>query len=172
MMKIQHYPKAIACFLALSAICIPQLALAERIDIELQVSGTVISVTGNSKQCDGGPVDCIEVAKNSTPNMFFHLDDACQLNGPQYKLDAIRLSMVKGVPTDPGNPLPAVVAQDFDTNADGRIKLPGGQLKDEQIKFKNKNSREYTVFYEIEAIPCSGGGAGIKLDPAIRNGGK
>jgi hypothetical protein len=179
MMKIQLYPKAITCFLALSAICIPQLALAERIDVELQVSGTApdqaLIVTGNSKQCDGGPIDCIKVKRNSTPNIFFHFDAACQGTNAGYKLNAISLSMVKGVPTSPSNPLPATVVSDFNADAaDGKINLnlTGNQLQNDRIKFHNKNSYEYTVFYEIKAIPCSGGGAGIKLDPAIRNEGK
>lgn len=160
--------------LAVVVACLPSLAEAARVDVELEVSNGALIVTGNSRQCEGGPVDCIEVAKKNSPNIFFYLDNACGsgAGAPQYKLTGISLSMVKGLPVGPANPLPQVVAGDFDADPiTGMIKLPGNQLTNDRIKFKNKNTQQYTVFYEITAGPCSGSGAPIILDPAIRNQG-
>jgi hypothetical protein len=174
MMKKMNPVKKAAVVLALSTTCIPVVAQAARVDVELQVSGNALIVTGNSKQCEGEPIDCIEVAKKTSPNIFLYLDNACGTGSgaPQYKLTGISLSMIKGVPVGPANPLPSVVAGDFDADAaNGAIKLPSGQLSNDRIFFKNKNSQQYTVFYEITASPCSGSGAPIKLDPSIRNQG-
>lgn len=174
MMKMLNPVTKAAVVVLVTSACIPVVAHAARVDVELEVSGSELIVTGNSKRCEGGPIDCIEVAKRSSPNIFFYLDNACGpgAGAPQYKLSGISLSMVKGVPVGPSNPLPQVVVGDFDADpATGAIKLPQGQLSNDRIKFRNKNTQEYTVYYEITASPCSGSGAPVKLDPSIRNQG-
>jgi hypothetical protein len=165
----------------LLALVLPQLANAAiHVDLEVvKVAGNdVIQVAGNSAECQGGPVDCIEVKKKSKPNIFFYLENACKSGGPDYKLTGISVSMVKGDPPSAGNLLPAVVATDLftDSRKDGDVDLVGGnggknKVTDDKIKFKNKNSYPYTVYYTISAMKCDDS-VEIKLDPRIQNLGK
>ena len=75
------------------------------------------------------------------------------------------------------NPLPDDVAEDFYADKDtGIVDLAKGNhgwndLSKSRIKLKDKNSRAYTIFYEITARQCDGNGT-ILLDPMVRNGGK
>ena len=157
--------------------CFPGMAMAA-VHVELAVDGTTapprLYVILNDSKCRGGADDCIEVAKGSSHNLFFDLDDSCKASGPEYRLAQFRIAMnSKDWPTS-GNPLPPHVANDFDADPNtGFVNLASGenQLKDERIKLRDKNSSAYEVFYEITAVSCTGSGE-IKLDPTIRNGGK
>jgi len=146
--------------------------------VQLEVSGgDSLIVIGNGSQCANGPLDCIEVTKGSSPNLYFDLDKACKSGGPEYQLEQIRIAMAdKDWPTA-GNPLPDDVADDFYADKDtGVIDLVRGnhgwnKLSKDRIKLKDKNSREYMVFYEITARQCDGNGT-IVLDPMVRNDGR
>jgi len=164
---------------ALAVACFP-LAASAAVQVKLAVNDdTSLYVTSNDSQCAGGPIDCIDVAKGSSPNLFFDLDNACKSGGPAYRLTQIRIAMAsKDWPTST-NPLPQYVVDDFyaDPNT-GVIDLVGGDggnnsLKDDRIKLKdnNQHTNPYTVFYEITAQQCNGTGE-IFLDPSVKNGGK
>ena len=157
--------------------CFPAVVTAA-IHVELEVSGgTSLVATANDSQCTDGPIDCIDVVKGSSPNLYFDLDNACKPDGPDYQLVQIRIAMSeKDWPTT-SNPLPDDVAEDFYADRDtGIVDLAGGNhgwndLSKSRIKLKDKNSGAYTVFYEITARQCTGDGT-IMLDPMVRNGGK
>lgn len=155
------------------AVCFPVLAQAA-IHIELAVADRALYVSSNDARCPGGRIDCIEPMKGDEPDLFFDLDKACKSGGPQYKLNQFRIGMKEKQWPTAENPLPDYVAKDFlaDPNT-GIVDLTAGQnqLKDDRIKLKDSNSSAYTVYYEVQALPCSGGDA-IVLDPAVRNTGK
>ncbi|HLF31226.1 MAG TPA: hypothetical protein VI566_09420 [Xanthomonadales bacterium] len=180
-MKTSKYITSTAVVLTLFALCFPGIALAA-IDVELVVntSGTspVLEVISNSSPCPNDPdKSCIAVAKRSSPNLRFSLEDACQPGGPEYKLEGIRITMINKVWPTTASPLPPQAAGDFFADANtGVIDLVNGngganKLQNDRIKFKDKNSHAYTVFYEISAKQCTGTGT-IKLDPSIGNTGK
>jgi len=180
-MKIIRNAKSLIAALMLSAACFPQIVWGA-IDLELVVNTSsptpALEVVANSSPCPSNPdLSCIAVPRFSTPNIRFNLEDACQANGPDYKFDSIRITLVEKVWPTAADPLPSTVADDFfaDRNT-GVIDLVGGnggknKLTDDRIKFKNKNSNQYTVFYEITAKECAGPGT-ITLDPSIVNTGK
>ena len=56
---------------ALLAFGFSTLAMAA-VQVDLAVQGSKLVVTGNNAQCSGGPVDCIDVAKATKPNLFFN----------------------------------------------------------------------------------------------------
>lgn len=148
------------------------------IHIKLAVdSDTRLVVTENDSPCANGPIDCIEVAKGTSPNLFFDLENACKSNGPQYRLARIRIAMAEKDWPGRSNPLPHHVADDFYADRyNGVIDLIYGNggsndLKNDRIKLKDKNDTAYTVYYEIAAQQCNGSGV-ILLDPSVRNGGK
>lgn len=153
---------------------------AVQIDLVVDYSNPtdpVLSVISNSKQCKGMGQGCIDIARYSKPNIRFNLEDACESGGPEYKLTGIRIGMVEKVWPTNTNPLPAVVATDFSADINtGVVDLTAGKnkLADDRIKFKNRNSHAYTVFYEISAKHCTDTTKpDIYLDPRIRNtGGK
>lgn len=179
-MKALSHTRAIVAGLTLCVGCVPQIVLAA-IDLDLVVNTAnptpVLQVVSNSSPCPNEPdLSCISVHRYSRPNIRFDLEDACQPNGPDYKFDSIRITLVDKVWPTAADPLPTTVADDFfaDRNT-GVIDLVNGnngknKLTDDRIKFKNKNSNQYTVFYEITAKECAGPGT-ITLDPAIRNEG-
>jgi len=180
-MKTMRNAKSIIMLMLLSVGCIPQMVWAA-IDLELVVNTSLptpaLEVVSNSSPCPNNPdLSCIAVPKYSTPNIRFNLEDACQPSGPEYKFDSIRITLVDKVWPTAADPLPSTVADDFFADRDtGVIDLVTGnggknKLTDDRIKFKNKNSNQYTVFYEITAKECSGPGT-ITLDPAIVNTGK
>ena len=76
---------ALACVFML----LPGFALAA-VHVELAVDGTTsppsLYVILNDSRCPGGPIDCIEVKKGSSPNLLFDLDDSCKAGGPEYRL--------------------------------------------------------------------------------------
>lgn len=165
-----------AVLLIAALVGFPAVAMAAiqvKLEASPQSNPTALGVTDNDSQCPGEDKSCIDVAKGSTPNMFFDLDKACKQGGPNYKLSAFRLAEAsKDWPT-PAKPLRQDIADDF--NADpttGYIKwgTNDSTLSDAQIKLKNKNTKAYSVYYEITATACNGAGE-IKLDPVIRNGG-
>jgi hypothetical protein len=177
MMNMSQLKKPELWLVALSGLFLSQVAVAA-IQVELVVDTSTapptLQVVSNSSQCKGGPLDCIEVAKFTKPNIRFLLEDACEPDGPEYKLQQIRIGMVDKVWPTAANPLWDAVASDFNADADtGVIDLTAGKNKlgDDRIKFKNKNSADYMVFYEITAQECTGAGT-ITLDPRIRNYGK
>ena len=158
-------------------LCFSQVAVAA-IQIELVVNtstGTpTLQVVSNTSACAGGPLDCISVAKFTKPNIRFLLEDACETDGTVYKLQQIRIGMVDKVWPTVANPLWAAVASDFNASATtGIVDLAAGKnkLADDRIKFKNKNSADFMVFYEITAKECAGVDT-ITLDPRIRNYGR
>lgn len=162
---------------ALAVSCFPALALAA-IHVDLAVDSTTappsLHVIGNDSQCPGGALDCIQVSKGDSPNLYFDLDKACESGGPAYKLEQFRIAMAEKQWPSSSNPLPADAADDFNADPNsGLVNLAAGsnRLKDARIKFKDKNSSAYTVFYEITARECNGEGE-IKLDPSITNTGK
>jgi hypothetical protein len=180
-MHNRSYTRTTLGALVLLALSWSQPGLAA-IHVELGVNtagGTPqLEVTGNSSQCPDGPMDCIQVAKGSSPNIFFYLEDACKPDGAAYRLTAISISMVKGIAVSGTNPLPQVVYEDFFADpANGKIDLVKGnnnknKIDDDRIKFKNKNSDQYTVYYRITAELCTDKSQLVELDPSIRNYGK
>jgi hypothetical protein len=176
-MQMKQCKKSGLCLVAVFGLCFSQIAAAA-IQVELVVdtsTGTpTLQVVSNTSACAGGPLDCISVAKFTKPNIRFLLEDACEPDGSEYKLQQIRIGMVDKVWPTPANPLWAAVASDFHADADtGVVDLSAGKnkLADDRIKFKNKNSADYMVFYEITAKECTGAGT-ITLDPRIRNYGR
>ncbi len=180
-MQTQKTGKQHAPLFILLAVLIPLVlpaAAQAAIHVDLAVDETTspasLKVTGNNAQCADGPVDCIDVSKGSSPNLYFDLDRACSSFGPNYRLSQFRIAMTeKGWPTAE-NPLPDYVAADFNADATtGVVDLGAGsnQLRDYRIKLKDENSKAYDVFYEITATACDGSGT-IVLDPTVRNTGK
>jgi len=176
-MQMSQLKKSGFCLVVFFGMCFSQIAVAA-IQVELVVDTSTtpptLQVVSNSSACAGGPVDCIAVAKFTKPNIRFLLEDACDPAGPQYKLQQIRIGMVDKVWPSVGNPLWAAVASDFNASATtGIVDLSAGKnkLADDRIKFKNKNSADYMLFYEITAKQCAGTGM-IALDPRIRNYGR
>jgi len=164
---------------AFAVACFPLAAMAA-IHVKLAVNDdTSLSVSSSSSPCQGEPIDVICVAKGSSPNLFFELDNACEAGGPQYGLEQIRIAMAPKQWPSSSNPLPQYVVGDFNADPDsGVINLASGNGSDNsksssRIKFKDKNqhTEPYTVFYEITAQQCNGSGT-IVLDPSVRNGGK
>jgi hypothetical protein len=150
------------------------LALAA-VQVDLEVDGSKLVVTGNTAQCVGGPIDCIEVKQGTNPHLFFNLNGACGNSGPVYKLTAFRIGLQNKVWPTSSNPLPANIARDFDANPQtGYTNLSQGdnKLNDNKIKLKDHNSSAYMVYYEITATHCTDITAPkIFLDPQIKNGG-
>ena len=139
---------------------------------------TALVITANDSQCDGGILDCIEVAPGKTPYIIFRLPDACGGGGddPQYELVGMRITQVEKVWPTSASPLNGAVASDFKADAEtGEIDFGNGKNKQtkKKLKFKNRNSHAYTVFYEITATHCDSASDAddIHLDPEIRNRG-
>ena len=156
------------------------VVIAAPIKVELEVVTTAgvseLKVTDNEEPCDGvipSTSDCILV-KAGKPNMVFKLDTACP-GAPGYKLSGFRITLVHKFWPTPASPLNPLVASDFSADPySGRIDFNAGnnRLTDKKIKFKNFNSRNYSVFYEITAKHCTDPDADdIHLDPEIRNRG-
>ena len=166
------YRARFAVFLA--ALGFSSLALAA-VQVDLSVSGSKLAVTGNTAQCTGGPIDCIDVKAGTNPHLFFNLDGACGSNGPAYKLKSFRIGMQNKVWPTSAKPLPAHIASDFNANAqNGYVNLAAGnnQLRDDKIKLKDHNRTAYTVYYDVTVAHCTDMTAGdIHLDPQIKNGG-
>jgi hypothetical protein len=139
---------------------------------------TVLKIKTNDSQCDGGILECIKVPHGNSPNIIFKLPGACGIgdDDPQYKLASMRITQIEKVWPTSASPLNAVVAADFKADAEtGEIDFENGNNKQtkRKLKFKNHNSHEYTVFYEITATHCDSDSDedDIHLDPEIRNKG-
>lgn len=162
--------------------------IAGFVDLVITGSGdaTKLEIDANDMKC-GSDTDCIKTQKGHALDIDFRLKNACKDGGPPYRLSGMQLSLIKRQPQSAGSStmvkafgryvMPAVVAGDFDTEANGTVKWTGGNdLKDDKIKIKNKNDGEYVVFYMIEASKCPGsvtpGPDIIYLDPRIENTGK
>ena len=154
MMQMSQLKKPGFCLVVFFGMFFSQVAVAA-IQIELVVdtsTGTpTLQVVSNTSACAGGPLDCISVAKFTKPNIRFLLEDACEPDGSEYKLQQIRIGMVDKVWPTPANPLWAAVASDFHADADtGVVDLNAGKnkLADDRIKFKNKNSLPHIKFFQ------------------------
>ena len=165
----------------LGALCFSTLVIAVPITVELEVitpggEPELSVITGkNSAKCTKtGPEDCIEVAHNTSPFIHFNLATACVAT--PYKLKGIRITLVEKLWPTPATPLNPIATADFSADPhSGKIDLnaDNNKLRDKKIKFKNRNSRQYTVFYEITAEHCTNQDKDdIHLDPEIRNKGK
>jgi hypothetical protein len=155
------------------------------IHVELKVNnaGDALEIEGNDQPCPGASgssdLTCIEVKKGQSPNIIFHLDDACDADvagHPEYMLhaDSIRITMIEKVWPTGADKLPVLVADDFEADRNsGVIDLgaAGNSFASDRIKFKNKNSHAYSVYYEINAQKCADPSQSIVLDPIIRNPG-
>jgi hypothetical protein len=130
---------------------------------------------GNTSQCAAGPDDCVDVPKGRTPFIIFKLPHACDgtANDPQYRLTGMRITQVDKVWPSSGNSLNSTVATDFGASRfTGKIQFAAGNKTDRKLKFKNRNSHAYTVFYEITASHCTlPDEDDLHLDPEIRNRG-
>jgi len=161
------------------------LAIAAPIKVELEVFTPAggdptlrVKAGTNSSQCPGGPDDCIDVGMGKTPYIIFKLPKACDGNigDPEYKLVNFRITLIEKLWPSPVNPLNSMVATDFNANpATGEIDFSHGKndKTKKKMKFKNRNSHRYTVFYEITAEHCdpNSDADDIHLDPEIRNRG-
>lgn len=158
----------------LAALGSSTLAMAA-VQVELEVKGLKMVVTGNNAKCVDGPIDCIDVKKGTKPNLFFNLNGACGNSGPAYKLAAFRIGLQNKVWPTPSTPLPENIAQDFNANPQtGYVYLgrDNNQVTDNKLKLKNHNSAAYTVYYEVTAAHCTDMTApDIHLDPQIKNRG-
>ena len=87
----------------------------------------------------------------------------------------MRITQVEKVWPTSASPLNATVASDFKADAKtGEIDFRNGKNEKtkKKLKFKNRNSHAYTVFYEITAEHCTKPNVDdIHLDPEIRNKG-
>ncbi len=152
---------------------------AVNVDLELDslTTPTALIITANNSKCDGTILDCIEVALNTKPHLFFELKNACKEDGPQYKLSSFKVTQINKFWPTVFNPLNSVVANDFYADPKtGLVDLTAGNNKlnadGSKMKLKNFNSHEYTVFYEISAEHCTDTTKpDIFLDPEIRNKG-
>ena len=139
---------------------------------------TVLKIKTNDSKCDGAILECIDVPAGNSPYIIFKLPGACGTDDddPQYKLASMRITQIQKIWPTLASPLNAVVAADFKADAEsGEIDFKNGNNKQtkKKLKFKNHNSHEYTVFYEITAIHCDPDSDedDIHLDPEIRNKG-
>jgi len=147
---------------------------AVNVELEVQVQGgtKVLVVTQNNAQCQGGPIDCIEVASGTQPHLFFNLKGAC--NGVDYRLTAFRIAQRNKQWPTPANPLQLSTAEDFCADEEsGYVDFMAcrNDLKSDKMKLKDYNRNAETVYYEITAANCANPADKIFLDPQIKNGG-
>ena len=165
----------------LGALLFSTVAMA-KIEVVLKLDDpdtpTALKIKTNDSKCNGTILDCIDVTAGKRPYIIFRLPKACGLEDgdPQYKLASMRITQVEKVWPTSASPLYAVVAADFKADAEtGEIDFNNGNNNQtrKKLKFKNHNSHEYTVFYEITAIHCDPDSDedDIHLDPEIRNKG-
>lgn len=158
--------------------------------VDLVIGGTasspVLEIDDASDKCDNDK-HCLQTQRGQSMDIDFRLKGACKEGGPAYRLSGMQLSMIQSQPDGAGGMrkafgyyvMPAIVTQDFDTQADGTLNFgnPGSNsLKDDKINVKNKNKGIYTVFYQITATKCPdidhSGPETIYLDPRIKNTGQ
>lgn len=147
-------------------------AVVVTLDVDESTDPPTLYVSNNNAQCAGGPIDCIEVARGSQPHMLFKLNRACQPGGTEWGLSRFYvMEQEKNWPA----PLPGDTADEFCADpGTGEVSMSrcGNDVKDSQLKIKNYNRKERTVYYMIEAEHCTDSGRQpIGLDPQIRNKG-
>ena len=168
-------------FAVLPGVLLFSTTATAKIEVELELDDvdtpTALLIKANDSKCNGTILDCIEVKKGKRPYIIFKLPEACGADDddPQYKLVSMRITQVDKVWPTPKSPLYDVVVNDFKAHKEtGIINFSAGnnQKTDKKLKFKNRNSSEYTVYYEISAKHCKDPTKPeIFLDPAIRNKG-
>jgi len=150
----------------------PVWAVNVTLEVDDSVDPPVLVVINNNAQCPGGPIDCIEVPRGQQPHMFFKLNKACQPGGSEWGLS--RFYVMEYEKSWPA-PVDSAIADEFCANpGTGEVNLNscGNQVKDNQLKIKNYNRTEGSVYYMIEAQHCTDSGRPpIGLDPEIRNRG-
>ncbi len=167
----------------LGALCFSTLVFAAPIEVKLEVDGSKLAVIDNSQPCDAtnSKDACINVKKNKAPFINFILEGACgdetsTSPNKDYQLTGIRITLIEKVWPTSSNVLNELVAKDFKADPEtGEIILKGNNKKDKDLlKFKNRNSHGYTVYYEVSAEPCAADSDldDIFLDPEIRNKGR
>jgi len=159
--------------LAVLSVCAPvSAAVNVALEVDDSVNPPVLVVVNNNARCPGGPIDCIEVQSGEQPHMFFSLNRACQPGGSEWGLS--RFYVMEYEKTWPA-PLTTEVADEFCANPDtGEVYLSRcqNQARDNQLKIKNFNRSEGSVYYMVEAQHCTDPGRRpIGLDPEIRNRG-
>ncbi len=156
-------------FLALSA---DVFAVVVTLDVDESQDPPLLYVSNNNARCAGGPIDCIEVTRGSQPHMFFKLNRACQPGGNQWGLS--RFYVMEREKNWPA-PLTSETADEFcaDPNT-GEVSMSrcDNKANDNQLKIKNYNRTQGSVYYMVEAEHCTDSGRPpIGLDPEIRNKG-
>jgi hypothetical protein len=154
--------------------------------VDLMVVGTYpdarLEIEDNDVKC-GNDKSCIKTNKGSELDVDFRLKQACNEDGPQYKLTAMQFSMVESEPDGSGGtikpfgkyPMPSSAISDFDLRSDGYVIWDGAnnnKLADDKIKLKDKNETAYTIYFMIEAAHCANSSEVIYLDPRIENTGR
>lgn len=162
-----------------SALFFSTLVFAAPIVVDLKVvADSALEVTSNNSSCDGVPTNpCIKVDGGRSPFIKFRLAGACTTgDNKDYKLTGARITLIEKMWPSASNPLNELVAKDFKADPEtGEIKFGGNnEKKEDLLKFKNRNSHGYTVYYEVSAEPCAAGSDldDIFLDPEIRNKGR
>ena len=177
-------------FVTSIALVFSSIVSAGYVDLIVTGTGTAmkLEIDDSDVKC-GNDKNCIQTTKGRSLDLDFKLGNACQTGGPSYKLSGMQFSMIQREP-DPANStlmkkafgaynLPAIVVQDFDTEADGTVKWSNtsgnnNKLQDDKIKIKDNNKGEYVVFFQIEAKKCDSdlpGPGVIFLDPRVENKG-
>jgi hypothetical protein len=164
-MKLNLVKTGITLCVFYVALLFSSLASAEKIDVILEVDSTggtdKLKVLENESPCNGTDTDpCITVESNTSPFIIFKLPDACEMGGPEYRLQNIRITMFNKVWPTPESPLNKKVAKDFKADPDTGI-----------IDFSDFSKNKRTP--EIVARHCddSSDADDIYLDPEIRNRG-
>jgi len=168
--------------LSIISLCVCTSAFAGFVD--LIVVGVYpdarLEIADSDVKC-GSDKNCIKTTKGSELEVDFRLKKACDGTEPDYKLTGMQFSMIQREPDGAGGmtkpfgkyTLPAIVTQDFNTDAKGNvIWTNGNKLSDDKIKLKNKNDGEYVVFFQVEAVHCTNSSDVILLDPRVENTGK
>jgi hypothetical protein len=178
-MNTIHVKSWVSCAAFFGALFFSTVVFAAPIEVKLEVdaANSKLKVISNDSPCDGPTDSCINVKKNSAPFIKFTLADACTTGtNIDYQLTGVRISLIEKVWPTASNPLSELVAKDFKADPEtGEIKFGGNnEKKDYILKFKNRNSHGYTVYYEVSAEPCKANSNldDIFLDPEIRNKGR
>jgi len=158
------------------------------IDLKVSATGgdTVLEIDKNPISCHNDK-NCIETNRGQKLDLDFRLTQACQPNGPEYRLTGMQFSMIQSEPDGSGNPvkafgkyvLPAIVTRDFDLDTQGKVLWKSSdypnrrnQINDQLINLKNENEGVYVVFFKVEATHCTDSSNIIYLDPRVENTGK
>ena len=171
-------PVALMCF------CGPAFGGFVDLFVDGTGSATKLDISDSDVKC-GNDLYCIKTTKGTHLDVDFRLKQACQENGPEYRLTGMQFSMIQWQPRRDGSGgmekafgyyvLPAVVTGDFDTDAKGNVLWGGAnnnKLSDAMIKLRNENRGEYVVFFQIEATHCTDPTKVIYLDPRVENTGR